>query len=83
MSLLLAAILGYLLGSVPYGLLLTKAAGLGDIRAIGSGIKGHFMDPNLLRSQFEALEVPEGTLQVDVTPAPEVIASEIRRKIGL
>ena len=37
MSLILAALLGYLLGSVPYGLILTKAAGLGDIRAIGSG----------------------------------------------
>lgn len=30
-------VLGYLLGSIPFGLLLTKAAGLGDIRAIGSG----------------------------------------------
>lgn len=30
-------ILGYLLGSVPFGLVITKAAGLGDIRAIGSG----------------------------------------------
>lgn len=28
---------GYLMGSVPYGLLLTRMAGLGDIRAIGSG----------------------------------------------
>ena len=32
-----AVILGYLLGSIPFGLLLTKAAGLGDIRRIGSG----------------------------------------------
>lgn len=31
------AILGYALGAIPFGLLLTKAAGLGDIRAIGSG----------------------------------------------
>jgi len=45
--------------------------------------KGHFMDPNLLQSQFEALEVPEGTLQVEITPPPEVIAAEIRRKLGL
>jgi glycerol-3-phosphate acyltransferase PlsY len=29
--------LGYLLGSIPFGLLLTRAAGLGDIRRIGSG----------------------------------------------
>jgi len=45
--------------------------------------KGHFMAPNLLQSQFEALEVPEGTLQVDITPSPEEIAAEIRRKLGL
>lgn len=32
-----AAILGYLLGSIPFGLLFTKAAGLGDVRNIGSG----------------------------------------------
>jgi acyl phosphate:glycerol-3-phosphate acyltransferase len=30
-------VFGYLLGSVPFGLLLTRAAGIGDIRAIGSG----------------------------------------------
>jgi glycerol-3-phosphate acyltransferase PlsY len=28
---------GYLLGSIPFGLVLTRLAGLGDIRAIGSG----------------------------------------------
>jgi glycerol-3-phosphate acyltransferase PlsY len=34
---ILAAIGGYLLGSIPFGLVLTRAAGLGDIRNIGSG----------------------------------------------
>jgi glycerol-3-phosphate acyltransferase PlsY len=34
---LAALLLGYLLGSIPFGLLLTRAAGLGDIRSIGSG----------------------------------------------
>lgn len=34
---LLAAIAGYALGSIPFGLLLTRLAGLGDVRAIGSG----------------------------------------------
>jgi glycerol-3-phosphate acyltransferase PlsY len=34
---LAAALLGYLLGAIPFGLVLTKLAGLGDIRAIGSG----------------------------------------------
>ncbi|PCJ71541.1 MAG: glycerol-3-phosphate acyltransferase [Rhodobiaceae bacterium] len=32
-----ALIVSYLLGSIPFGLILTKAAGLGDIRDIGSG----------------------------------------------
>jgi glycerol-3-phosphate acyltransferase PlsY len=35
--LILSAVFGYLLGSIPFGLILTRAAGLGDIRAIGSG----------------------------------------------
>jgi glycerol-3-phosphate acyltransferase PlsY len=35
-----AAIIGYLLGSVPFGLLITRAAGLGDVRNIGSGSIG-------------------------------------------
>jgi glycerol-3-phosphate acyltransferase PlsY len=37
LQLIMSAILGYLLGSIPFGLVLVKAAGLGDIRAIGSG----------------------------------------------
>ena len=37
LSYLGVAIFGYLMGSVPYGLLLTRLAGLGDIRSIGSG----------------------------------------------
>lgn len=32
-----ALMFGYLLGSIPFGFLLTKFAGLGDVRAIGSG----------------------------------------------
>jgi acyl phosphate:glycerol-3-phosphate acyltransferase len=35
--LLVFALFGYLCGSVPFGLLLTRAAGLGDVRKIGSG----------------------------------------------
>jgi acyl phosphate:glycerol-3-phosphate acyltransferase len=34
---LLPAVVGFLLGSIPFGLLLTRAAGLGDIRKVGSG----------------------------------------------
>lgn len=32
-----ALLAGYLLGSIPFGLLLTRMAGLGDIRSVGSG----------------------------------------------
>ena len=34
---LVAAVFGYVLGSIPFGLLLTRLAGYGDIRQIGSG----------------------------------------------
>ncbi len=36
-STLAALAFGYLLGSIPFGLILTRLAGLGDVRAIGSG----------------------------------------------
>jgi hypothetical protein len=48
-----------------------------------AGRKGHFMSPSLLHSQFETLEPPGDALQIDITPAPEVIAAEIRRRLGL
>ena len=35
--LLAGAFIGYLLGSVPFGLVLTRIAGYGDLRKIGSG----------------------------------------------
>lgn len=37
MLLSLVAVLAYLLGSVPFGLVITRALGLGDLRSIGSG----------------------------------------------
>lgn len=36
-TLIAAAAGGYLLGSVPFGIVITRAMGLGDLRAIGSG----------------------------------------------
>jgi glycerol-3-phosphate acyltransferase PlsY len=47
-----AALLGYLLGTIPFGLLLTRAAGLGDIRSIGSGNIGA---TNVLRTGNKGL----------------------------
>jgi glycerol-3-phosphate acyltransferase PlsY len=35
--LLAAVVLGYLLGSIPFGVLITRAAGAGDLRKVGSG----------------------------------------------
>jgi glycerol-3-phosphate acyltransferase PlsY len=51
-AILLSLAVGYLLGSIPFGLLLTRAAGLGDIRKVGSGNIGA---TNVLRTGHKGL----------------------------
>lgn len=70
---------GYLLGSIPFGLLVTRAAGLGDIRKVGSGNIGA---TNVLRTGRKSLAA--ATLALDalkgfaavllVTPLGQVAA---------
>jgi glycerol-3-phosphate acyltransferase PlsY len=48
----LLLLLGYLLGSIPFGVLLTRAAGAGDLRSIGSGNIGA---TNVLRTGRKGL----------------------------
>jgi len=57
---LAALVVGYLLGSIPFGLILTRFAGLGDIRAIGSHSIGA---TNVLRTGRKELAV--ATLLLD------------------
>ena len=52
---------GYLCGSIPFGLILTRAGGLGDVRAIGSGNIGA---TNVLRTGHKGLAI--ATLILDV-----------------
>lgn len=61
---LAALVFGYLLGSIPFGLILTRAAGLGDIRSIGSGNIGA---TNVLRTGNKKLAA--ATLLLDALKA--------------
>ena len=61
MDQLFALLIGYLAGSIPFGLLLSLAAGKGDIRQIGSGNIGA---TNVLRTGSKGLAA--GTLLLDM-----------------
>jgi gluconokinase len=44
---------------------------------------GHFMNPALVRSQFETLEEPQAALQIDAGLGPGVIVGDIRSRLSL
>ena len=67
-DLLLALALGYLLGSIPFGLVLTRLAGKGDVRNIGSGNIGA---TNVLRTGSKLLAT--ATLLLDCLKATAAI----------
>ncbi|KZX54382.1 glycerol-3-phosphate 1-O-acyltransferase [Qipengyuania flava] len=74
-----AALLGYLIGSIPFGLLLTRAAGMGDVRKIGSGNIGA---TNVLRTGNKGLAA--GTLLLDLLKglAPVLIAERLGGEVA-
>lgn len=67
-NLLAAFALGYLLGAIPFGLVLTRLAGKGDIRAVGSGNIGA---TNVLRAGGKGLAA--ATLVLDTLKATAAV----------
>jgi glycerol-3-phosphate acyltransferase PlsY len=75
-----ALIFGYLLGSIPFGLLLTRAAGLGDVRSIGSGNIGA---TNVLRTGNKKLAAATLILDMLKGTAAVLIARYYGTELGL
>jgi acyl phosphate:glycerol-3-phosphate acyltransferase len=71
LPLLLVLVLAFLLGSVPFGLVLTRVAGLGDIRRIGSGNIGA---TNVLRTGRRGLAAATLVLDLGKGAAAVLIA---------
>lgn len=77
---LVAAIGGYLSGSVPFGLILTRLSGMGDIRAIGSGNIGA---TNVLRTGNK--KIAALTLLLDALKGlvPVLVARQIHMDLAV
>jgi glycerol-3-phosphate acyltransferase PlsY len=75
---IVALAFGYLLGSIPFGLLLTRAAGLGDVRSIGSGNIGA---TNVLRTGHKGLAA--ATLLLDMLKGTAAVLAARRFGGGL
>ncbi len=79
-GIVLALVFGYLLGSIPFGLLLTRAAGLGDVRKIGSGNIGA---TNVLRTGNKGLAAATLLLDALKGTAAVLIAARFGPDLGL
>lgn len=81
-TILIATVLigGYFLGSVPFGLVLTRLAGLGDIRSIGSGNIGA---TNVLRTGNKFLAILTLLLDIGKGAAAALTAEYFYPGLGL
>ena len=79
-TLFVAIVGGYLSGSVPFGLILTRLAGMGDIRAIGSGNIGA---TNVLRTGNK--KIAAATLLLDALKGlvPVIIAKQVHMDLAV
>ncbi|PBB21655.1 glycerol-3-phosphate 1-O-acyltransferase PlsY [Mesorhizobium sp. WSM4313] len=80
MGYVIALVFGYLLGSIPFGLLITRAAGLGDVRQIGSGNIGA---TNVLRTGNKGLAAATLLLDALKGTAAVLIARHFSPDYGL
>ncbi|RUW22352.1 glycerol-3-phosphate 1-O-acyltransferase PlsY [Mesorhizobium sp. M4B.F.Ca.ET.013.02.1.1] len=77
---ILALLFGYLLGSIPFGLLITRAAGLGDVRKIGSGNIGA---TNVLRTGNKGLAAVPFSASSRSVAAAVLIAGRFAPELAL
>lgn len=80
MAILAALVLGYFFGSIPFGLVLTKLAGHGDVRSIGSGNIGA---TNVLRTGNKKLAAATLLLDILKGTAAVLIVSYFNKDLAL
>src|SRR5882762_11136352 len=76
---ILALVVGYLLGSIPFGLILTKFAGTQDLRSIGSGNIGA---TNVLRTGNKGLAAATLLLDMLKGTAAALLVDQVARRYG-
>ncbi len=83
--LILTAVLAYLLGSIPFGIVITRAMGLGDLRQIGSGNIGatNVLRTGNKRAALATLVLDAGKGGVAVLIARGLLAEDAAQLAGL